>query len=149
MGDELIKYYVCTYNKWNPYSEEIKNIPDIYWMIQFQMVQLANKRLWEDFYRPSAELTGQITNPQVFKAYYDHMRRQERRKKEKEKAGKDSSFYYENKEKDMNSEYTYSEAEANAHYDPTLGFVDEKGKVIIPKDECDSMIGFDGAMISY
>lgn len=80
------------------------------------------------------------------------MKREDRKKREKEKRekmGEQGSFHYESKEKDMNAEYTYSESEADTHFDPKLGIVDEKGRVIIPLDKCDTMLGYDGAMISY
>ena len=130
----------------------MRNIPSVYWILQFYLIEISNRKVWRDFYKPAAELSGQIANPQVYKEYFEHQRREERKKKEKEKLqkmGKSGSFYYENQEKTMNAEYTYSESEASTHYDPNLGIVDEQGKVIIPKDKCNSMLGYDGAMISY
>ena len=132
--------YVCSYNKWNPYSEEIKMIPDFYWIIQYNMIYLELKRDWDNFYKPQAELIGQISNPEVFKYYYDQMKQIEKQKKE----GKDKG------EISYTSDGTKTTiAEANGHYDPQKGLIDNKGNVIVSKEDYNRILGLDGVMASY
>lgn len=144
MGDDFVKYYVCSHNRWNPYSEDVKNIPSIYWTIQFHIISLELKQQWNFLYKPAAELVAHIANPQVFKVYFDNLKKEEKRNKEVQEEG-----FYESKRKEGGSESTYSESEANTHYDPNLGLVDNNGNVIIPKKDYDKMLGIDGIAISY
>ena len=40
-------------------------------------------------------------------------------------------------------------AEANGHYDPQKGLIDNKGNVIVSKEDYNRILGLDGVMASY
>ncbi|HRZ18868.1 MAG TPA: hypothetical protein P5136_02315 [Methanofastidiosum sp.] len=143
-----MKFYVCSHNGWNPYSEEIKRIPIIYWLIEFHTINVERAKTWENLLKPTAELIGQITNPQVFKVYYENIKREERKKKAK-RHEKDDIGFYEDKHKDLNSEVIYSEAETNYHYDPDIGVIDNKGNLVVSKEQYERILGLDGIAVSF
>ena len=138
VGDEFIKLYVCTYNGWNPYSDEMKRMPSFYWALAYSFLQMHRKQDWDHMLKPQAELIGQIANPDVFKQYYDY-----NKKLEKEKI--------ENKgEITTSHEGTVSiSAATDAHYDPELGLIDGNGNIIIPKERYDKLIGLGGVAVSF
>lgn len=104
------------------------------------MIDLELKREWENFYQPQAELIGQISNPEVYKYYYDQKKQIEQQKKDGKVKGE---FSY------TSDGTKTTTAEANSHYDPQLGLVDDKGKVIVSKEDYDKILGLDGVMASY
>ena len=114
------------------------------------IINIEMNYTWERFYKPNAELGGQIANPQVYKAYFDAIKKEERKKEEKKK-GKSDSGFYENDVRGLDSEHYYTEAEANSKYDPLKGLVDNDGNVIIPKEQYDKLLGLgeDGVAVSY
>ena len=126
-------------NKWNPYSEEIKNMPAIYWAMAFQFLQIQKKHEWENTYLPLAEMIGQLTHPEIYKEY---RKVKDRYDKLKDK-GEGADFYKET------ATGTEGGGVANAHYDPNLGLVDNDGKVIVPKENYENALGLDGVAISY
>lgn len=117
-------------------------IPVTYWLIQFQIIRVEQKKQWENMLRPTAELIGQISNPQVYKVYHEAMKREEQKK-----LGKEVSWE-EERDKDMLGKSYNSFAETETHYDPRYGIVDKNGRIIIPKEKCDNLIGMDGIAIS-
>jgi len=151
LGGEFVKLFVCFHNKWNPYSAFAESLPDMYWFLQFQFIQLERKQTWEHFLLPTAEMAGQIANPEVFKVYYDHKKAREKenkRKKDSKNAINDSGeMRVVNKSGDSINEYV--ESEANSHFDPEKGLVDNEGRILIPKEQYEKLIGLDGIAISY
>ena len=135
MGDyTFLRYFVCSYNKWNPFSEEVKEIPDFYWLMSFQMIRLELKTKWEEFYKPTAELSASITKPENYKAYREYQDKVAQQKKKGASVDtKVGDAHY---------------ATSNAHYDPTKGLVDGEGNILIPKDRFEKMSGFDGIALS-
>lgn len=127
------------HNRWNPYSDEVKNIPNIYWILALNFIQMGIRHEWEGLLKPQAELIGQISNPEVFSVY-----RKEMKKKERLKTTESGKSYYKTTKDGFEGGGV-----ANAHYDPNKGLVDENGQVIIPADQYSDLIGFGGAMISY
>lgn len=125
----------------------MKSIPDVYWMIQFHIINLEMKQQWTYLHRPAAELVAHIANPQVFKVYFDNLKKEE--KKQKEDKQKEDEGFYESRNKENGSDRYYSESEANTHYDPNLGLVDNNGTVIVPKEHYDKLLGIDGIAVSY
>ena len=110
------------------------------------MINVNRRRDWKQIYEPQGELIAQIANPQAFKVYYDHKMRQERTVQ----ARKDGKIVAEKGEeviKNNGGETIY--AEANTHYDPALGLVDNNGKVIIAKEQYDKILGVDGIAVSF
>jgi len=139
VGDEFIKFYVCMYNKWNPYSEEINSIPPIYWILAFNFIQTKSKYDWEHVTKPHAELIGQLTHPEIYTEYKKIMDRKD--KKDSLEKGKD--FY------EKTRDGIAGGGSANAIYDPKRGLVDEDGNIIISKDKYEEMTGIAGIAISY
>ena len=139
MGDEFIKIYVCLHNKWNPYSEENKNMPVTYWVTAFNFIRLQKKDEWDNLYKPLAEMIGQLTHPDIYKEY---------EKIKNKQAGIDDM--------EVNKDY-YKETSggrsgggtAGAKFDPVKGLVDMNGNVIVSKEQYQNSIGLDGVAISY
>jgi hypothetical protein len=139
VGDEFIKFYVCMENKWNPYSEEVKSIPPVYWVLAFHFLQVKTRNTWENVLLPHAEAIGQLTHPEIYREY-DKIKKN-RGKLDNTNPG--DSYY---------NEGTWGVSGggvSNAHYDPTKGLVDADGKVLIPNEEYLGMIGLDGVAVSF
>lgn len=135
MGDyTFLKYYVCIRNKWNPYSKEVKELPDHYWPIAFYALRISDKTQWENFYKPNAELSGMLSNPEAYKEYREY---------HDKISSKKEGTSIEAKVGDK------THAVANTHYDPNKGLVDNNGTILIPKEQFDKMSGFKGIMLSY
>ena len=139
MGDDFVKLYVCLYNKWNPYSKEVEDIPWIYWTLAFNMIQVRFKTDWDHKILPHAEMIGQLTHPEIFTEYKKQKDRIDKR--DNLKTGQD---YYE-----TTPDGIEGGGIANAHYDPRLGLVDETGKILIPKEKYEQMLGMEGVAISW
>ena len=117
MGDEaFLKLYICTKLKWNPASEEVKNIPDYQWMLLQYMVEAQLFDTWDRIAEPQAELIGMISNPQAFDSYSKYKNTK-------------TTKYGETvvKTKDGQSGQTI----ANSMFDPVKGLVNEKGEVLV------------------
>jgi hypothetical protein len=127
------------YNRWNPYSEEVKSIPSVYWIIAFNFIQVKSSQDWENNMLPHAELIGQLTHPEIYTEYRKFVD-----KKKKEDSLKKGESYY----KETRNGFSGG-GSSNAHYDPTIGLVDEEGRVIVPKDEYEQMTGIAGIAVSY
>jgi len=140
VGDEFVKLFVCTHNKWNPYSKEIKNIPPLYWSVAFSFIKMHSKQSWDEHYKPQAELIGQIANPEIYKIYADHVKETERIEESETKSGEYKTDI---------GDKTRVSATTDAHFDPAVGLVDGNGKLLIPKDKYEEMVGLDGVAISY
>ena len=138
VGDDFMKFYVCLYNKWNPYSKEVQEIPFVYWVVAFNFIQVKLSQDWKSFMLPHAEMIGQLTHPEIYKEYAREKKKYERL--EKNPSGKD---YFES-----TSVGIEGGGISNAKYDPQRGLVDEEGRVIIPKEKYDDMLGLDGVAIS-
>jgi hypothetical protein len=54
--DNFIKLYVCLHNRWNPYTDEIKQIPTHYWLMAFYMLRQQPMLDWKNAFEPQAEL---------------------------------------------------------------------------------------------
>lgn len=102
------------------------------------------KQQWEYLHKPAAELVAQVANPQVFRVYFDNLKKEKRRQSENRDEG-----FYESKGKDQRSENYHSESDANTYYDPLRGLVDKNGTVLVPKEHYDKLLGIDGIAISY
>jgi len=133
-----MKFYVCMHNKWNPYSDEVKNIPFIYWIVAFNFLQVQQRHTWNNFFLPQAELVGQLTHPEIYKEYD-----REKRKQEKLNTIKEGEDFYEETARGIEGGGV-----ATVRYDPIRGLVDAEGKIIIPKEKYDEMLGLDGIAIS-
>lgn len=138
MGDSFSKFYVCAHNRWNPYDPELYDVPDIYWVIQAQILSVMYSTKWNLEIKPHAELIGQLTHPEIYKVYAEEM---EKRKKINA-AGAGGEYVKEHRGGMEGG------ASANSHYDPTKGIVDENGNVLIPKEKFENMMGLDGVAIS-
>lgn len=134
VGDDFARFFVCAYNKWNPYSEEYRTLPLHFWIMSMAFIKMQTKDIWEGLLRPQGELVAQIANPDAFKVYHEYMKKLEIEKTEKKGVIKVGDTEV---------------ANANAHYDPSIGLVDDKGNVIIPKEQYQKMLGIDGIAISY
>jgi hypothetical protein len=116
MGDEnFLKYILCTKLHWNPYSEEVKKIPDIFWVMQYHTQDMLEFMEWDTKLEPQAELVGMISNPRNFSEYFKH------------KKSKDNKTEYVNRTEHGEVGYV----ESQGHLDPVKGIVDDKGNVII------------------
>lgn len=133
-----MKFYVCMHNKWNPYSDEVKNIPFVYWILAFNFIQVQQNHDWKNFMLPHAEMVGQLTHPEIYKEYDREKKKRETLNKTKE--GED--FYKES------ASGIEGGGVATVRYDPVKGLVNEEGTIIIPKERYDEMLGLDGIAIS-
>lgn len=127
------------HNKWNPYSEEVSNIPWIYWIMAFNFLQIKATSDWDNKMLPHAEMIGQLTHPEIFTEYKKHKDKMEKR----EKLGKGQDYY------ESTVDGVEGGGTANAHFDPNIGLVDDKGRVVVPKEEYERMIGMEGVAISW
>jgi len=120
MGDyEFLKFLVCAMNGWNPYAEDVRMLPDAYWLLSFQFVKVKLRKIWDNLYEPSSELVGYLTHPEIYKIYADH----KAKKKQLEETGR---------ARIGDAEYI----QANAKYIPKVGIVDlNTNKVLIPEDK--------------
>jgi hypothetical protein len=142
MGDEnFAKYFVCLHYNWNPYSENIKNIPLHFWTISFYMLQMKPLISWKQTLEPHAELIGQLTHPDIYQQY--SKLKKEIIEKEKQGLPKQASYTVGTK--------TITHAIADSHYDINKGLVDSDGKVIIPKERYEKLMnnGSSGIAVSY
>jgi hypothetical protein len=136
VGDfEILKFFVCAMNGWNPYSEEVMRIPFFYWHTAFQMKRYIKYREWEDLYKPQGEFIASLTAPENFSQY---LKIKEQRERNEKKGLPD-----EVKSGNMVS------AATEARFDPNLGLVDENGKVLIDKEEFMKRSEMEGIAISY
>jgi len=121
MGDStFVKYLLCARLNWNPFSKEVKAIPDIYWTLQYHMQDMIDHNHWAGFMEPQAELMGMISNPKVYAEYIKH----------KEAKAKSATSSYEIKSGKGTSGY----AESNVVYDPKKGLVDSYGNVVLSRE---------------
>lgn len=135
MGDfTMMKLIICSLYRWNPYSDEVKKIPDFYWLVAFRTLMYKDHRVWEDLIRPHGELISSITAPENYSEYTKW-------KKAKEKEKESGAL-----EVEVDG---YTVAKANAHLDPEKGLVDADGNVIIPKEEFFKRSNLDGIMVTY
>jgi len=139
VGDSFAKFYVCSKNKWNPYADNIKSIPEIYWILAFNFLQVEHKSEWENMMQPHAELIGQLTRPEVFKEYIKAKEKQEKMSNLEE-----GQEYY-----STTAQGFEGSSVANARFDPAIGLVDNAGNIIIPKEKYEKMIGMEGVAISW
>lgn len=114
-------------------------MPQIYWALAFNFLQIQKTHDWENIHLPTAEMIGQLTHPEI---YVEYQKVKERRKKLKDSGG--GKDYYEE-----TLDGVHGGGVANAHYDPNLGLVDGERKVIIPKENYDSILGLDGVAVSW
>jgi len=135
-----MKFYVCLYNHWNPYSSEVNSIPSLYWALAFNFIQVEKRNQWETHIMPHAELVGQLTHPEIYKEYIVWKEREKRQKAFEKKGG---DYYKEDRDGLVGA------STANAYYDPMRGLVDTDGTVIIPKEKYEKMIGIDGIAVSW
>ena len=139
MGDDnFVKLYVCLHNRWNPYSDEVKNIPTHYWISAFYMLRHQVIIRWKESLEPHAELIGQLTHPEIFKEYKKYKDSMERKRKE----GKPLDVTI------STDKGTMSHAIADVHYDPLKGLVDFNGKIVVPKGKFDEKSQMDGIALS-
>ena len=126
----------------NPYSDEMKQVPDTYWLTQLMFLQGREQLRWNQTMVPHAELIGNIANPEVYQQYV-------KMKKEMEKS-KSRQLNQEKEELIQRSTASglYS-SEATTYYDPIRGLVDEKGNVLIPKETFEKSHDLGGVAISY
>lgn len=122
---------VCAHNGWNPYADEVKQLPSFYWIMAFFFSRLKIFQEWEGLYKSNAELIGMLTHPEIYEVY--------RKQLDASKKGGSREIH--------SGDKTYTEA--NAHLDPILGLVDKDGKVIIPKDEMDKMQEAEGIALGF
>ena len=127
------------YNKWNPYSEEVNNMPPIYWTLAFNFLQTKAASDWDRFILPHAEMIGQLTHPEIYKEY----RKLVNKKKKEDSLPKGQDDYKDTVEGISGS------GSANAVYDPSVGLVDENGRVIISKEKYEQLTGIAGVAVSY
>lgn len=125
MGDyEILKGIVCMFLRWNPMSEEVKKIPHYMWPIYYRMHNFTMLQTYEMLYRPQGELIGSISNPEVYKHYYEAKQREFNLKKE----GGPKTYTV------TEGGVTSSSSTADTYFDPEKGLVDFEGKVLISKD---------------
>ncbi len=127
------------YNKWNPYSKEVQEIPVTYWILAFTFIQLEKQDLWEGLMLPQAEVIGNISNPSVFEQYLKHKKR-----KTKSENMKEGEEFYVETQAGIEGGGT-----ASAKFDPDKGLVDIYGRIIIPKEQYLDMLNLDGVAVSY
>jgi hypothetical protein len=136
MGDfEILKFFVCAMNGWNPYSEEVMRIPFFYWQTTFKMKRYVKYREWEDLFKPQGEFIASLTAPENFTQYLKIKEQKERN----EKKGLPDEI----KSGNMIS------ATTEIKFDPTLGLLDENGEVLITKEEFMKRNNMEGIAISF
>jgi hypothetical protein len=134
VGDlEVLKQYVCSYNKWNPYSDETKKIPAFYWLLAFYNIKFLKYQEWDSINKPQAELTGMLSNPQVYQEYA-----KQKREFESKKLTKGREAIVGNK----------IIAEADAFYDPIKGLVDSEGNILVDRETYKNISNVNGIMVS-
>jgi len=79
-----MKYYVCLRNKWNPYSNEVEQLPVHYWVTMYGMLTQESIMNWKEKMEPHAELVGQLCKPEIFKQYISMKKQLEEKKKKGE-----------------------------------------------------------------
>lgn len=114
-------------------------MPAIYWAIAFNFIQVKLQDDWNSFWKPHAEMIGQLTHPEIYKEYKKYKDSAERKE-----LGEPGSHEY-----NVTKDGVSGGGVASAHYDPEKGLVDTKGKVLVAKDDYDKLLGLDGAMMSY
>lgn len=94
---------------------------------------------WKEALEPQAELIGNLIKPEIFQEY---KKIKDRRERAKQKA-KEGQF---GESTDQGGYSGY--AEADTYYDPSRGLMDNRGRVLIPKEEYMKMMHLDGFAIS-
>lgn len=97
------------------------------------------KDTWERTFKPHAEFVGFLTKPQMYKIYAEE--EEKRKRLESLKDGHEVTI-------DSQSSLSGSGI-ANSHFDQDKGLVDEKGNVIIPKEQYEKMMGLSGVAVSF
>jgi len=101
---------------------------------------MFNKHDWDNFYLPQAELIGQLTHPEIYTEYLKY-----KKKKQKKEELKDGDSYT-----SVAPDGTIiGGGVSNAHFDPTIGLVDEKGNLIFTKEKYKDLLGLDGFAVTY
>lgn len=136
MGDfEMLKFFVCAMNNWNPYSEEIMRIPSFYWYTTFQMKRYNQYREWENLYKPQGEFISSLVAPENFSQYLKIKQQRER-----------------NEAKGLPDEVQSGNmvaASTDVKFDPNRGLLDENGNLLIDKEEFLKRNEMEGIAISY
>lgn len=128
---------VCTYTHQNPYSDETKALPDIYWVTQLMFIKAKMLHEWKYFWEPQGELIGSIAEPSVFQEYAKNKKRNESPETADSASQNPDGFD------------GFNSAVANTHYDPAKGLLDTSGNVVIPKNVFDKDANIGGVAISY
>ena len=122
-------------NGWNPYSEEMKKMPNFYWLIAFRSTRYKAFREWKDGWEPQGELISSIIAPDNFKQYRDYVNKKETN----EKQGLPDQI----KMGDT------TVATANTYFDPDRGLVNmQTGEILISREEFQKRSGIDGVAVS-
>ena len=137
LGDEsFAKYLVCTFTHQNPYSDESKNMPDIYWLTQMMFIKAHARHDWKTFWEPQGELIASIIEPTVFKEYAQH-----------KKALSKTEDLDEAKLQPVRLGTTA--ASTDSHYEPGKGLVDGNGFILIPDEIFKQKANIGGVAVSY
>ena len=131
---EILKFFMCAMNGWNPYDEKVMQIPFFYWQTAFKMKRYMQYREWEDLYKPQGEFIASLTAPENFSQYIKVKEQQERNEKE--------GLPDETRSGNVVS------ASTKVKFDPELGLLDENGKVLIDKDDFMKRNNMEGIAIS-
>ena len=139
VGDSsFLKYYVCCYSGGNPYSDEMRAMPDVYWLTQFNFLRTKQLYEWKNLWEPQGELIGSIADPQVFQEYMK-MKKTRARSEAVTDAMKNPEGEYDG----------FMGASTTHHFDPSRGMVNENNEVIVPKDEFEKSNNIGGIAVSY
>jgi len=114
------------------------SIPPVYWILAFNFIQVQYRHDWNNTVLPHAEIIGQLTHPEIYREYDKAKKRREQINDVKN----EGNYYKEDEEGFEGGGVT------TFKYDPNKGLVNDKGNVVIPKEQYESMLGLDGVAIS-
>lgn len=114
----FLRYYVSAQNGWNPFDEQVKKIPSIYWIMAYHFKRMDDYADYKYKMKPTAEFLASIVAPDNFSQYLKW-----------EESNKKSNS--EQTVKTKNGEIGVGQSEI--HLVPGLGMVDAEGTVVIPE----------------
>lgn len=109
---------MCAFYGWNPNSDDVRTLSDIFWIMSFEMIKFKTFITWKSQLEPQAELMGSIANPDVYKSYAEY---KEKKTKLKDQGSIEVGNTVINK--------------ASSRYVPGVGIVDDRGNIIKKTEE--------------
>jgi len=108
----------------------------------FYMLRQQPMLDWKNAFEPQAELIGNLIKPEIYMEYVKIKKRREMADK-KLKEHDDSGI--ETTDKGGLSGY----AATSTYFDPDRGIVNSEGRILVPKEKCEGMMGVSGVAITY